>query len=372
VKGEWNYLTQLEKGKISGSQLVYLIVGYIIGSSVILPPGGAAKQDAWLAIVIGAVEGGIFALIFTTLARRFPGESIVEILETVFGPYLGKLIAVSFLWYSFHLGSIVIRDFTDFFTTAIMPETPSIVFAALLVLVSAFAVFNGLEVITRCSLVLVPLTVFFLVITFLLQVNQLDFNNFLPLFETPIWQLLKISNTVAAFPFGETVTFLMVLPFLNQTNEGRSKTIIGILWAALFIMLASWRSIGALGATGYIFSYPAFEAVKLINLPFVSMRLEIIIVINFLMMGFLKITALHYSTVLGLGQIFKLRSIRPLIVPIGILMVIFSIINYSGFLENVEFTYQVYHIYALPFQLGMPLLTLIVAAIRKLPQRSTE
>jgi spore germination protein KB len=102
------------------------------------------------------------------------------------------------------------------------------------------------------------------------------------------------------------------------------------------------------------------------------MRLEIIIVINFLMMGFLKITALHYSTVLGLGQIFKLRSIRPLIVPIGILMVIFSIINYSGFIENVEFTYQVYHIYALPFQLGMPLLTLIVAVIRKLPQRSTE
>jgi spore germination protein KB len=203
-------------------------------------------------------------------------------------------------------------------------------------------------------------------------VNQLDFNNFLPLFETPIWQLLKISNTVAAFTFGETVTFLMVLPFLNQTNEGRSKTIIGILWAALFILLASWRSIGALGATGNIFSYPAFEAVKLINLPFVSMRLEIIIVINFLMMGFLKITALHYSTVLGLGQIFKLRSIRPLIVPIGILMVIFSIINYSGFIENVEFTYQVYHIYALPFQLGMPLLTLIVAVIRKLPQRSTE
>ncbi len=366
-----NCLTLLEKGKISGSQLVYLMVGFLLGSTVIVTPDQSAHQDAWIVIIIGAIEGLIFALIFTTLARRFPDKTIIEILETVFGPYLGKIIGLIFLWYSFHVGSLVIGNFTDFFTTVIMPETPSVVLAALMILVSAFAVSNGLEVITRCSLVLVPLTVFLIIITFLLQLNQLDFNNFLPLFETPVWQLLKISQPAAVFPFGEAVSFLMIFPFLNQTMGSRSKTAIGILVAAFIIILASWRSIGALGASGSIFSYPTFEAVKLINLPFVNMRLEIIVVINFLAMGFLKITVLHYSTVLGLGQLLKFRSVRPLIIPIGILMIILSIINFSGYTQNFEFIEMSYPIYAVFFQLGIPLLTLIVAIVRKLPLRRT-
>ncbi|HEY8465156.1 MAG TPA: GerAB/ArcD/ProY family transporter, partial [Bacillota bacterium] len=121
-------MTQLERGQISGTELVYLLVSFTIGSAIILAPGRGARQDAWIAIIIGALEGVALALIFTTLARRFPGQTIVEILEAVFGPYLGKLLAACFVWYSFHLGSLVIRDFTDFFTTVVMPETPSIVF----------------------------------------------------------------------------------------------------------------------------------------------------------------------------------------------------------------------------------------------------
>lgn len=363
-------MTHLEKGKISGSQLVYLLVGYLIGSSLVIAPGRSAQQEIWLAIIIGAIEGVILALIFTTLVRRFPGKTIVEILEAVFGPFFGKAIAVIFLWYSFHLGSLVIGNFSDFFTTAIMPETPNVVFAALMVLVSAFAVGNGLEVITRCSLVLVPLIIFLLLINFVLQLNQLDFKNLLPLFEIPVWQLLKSSQVIAVLPFGEAVIFLMILPFLNQTGAGRSKTVIGILLAAFFMDLVTLRSIGALGAVRNIVSYPAFEAVKLIKLPFIDMRLEIIVTISYLTMGFLKIAALHYSTVLGMGQVFKLRTIRPLIIPTGILMVIFSLINFRGFTENVEFIERGYPIYALPFQLGIPLLTLIVAVIRKLPRRT--
>ena len=364
-------MAQLERGKISGSELVYLLVSYLIGSSIIITPGRSAQQDAWITILIGAAGGGALALIFTTLARRFPGKTIVEILDTVFGPYIGKAVAASFIWYSFHLGSLVIRNFTDFFTTVVMPETPDLVFATLLVLVSAFAVGNGLEVIARCSLVLLPLTIGLILITFLLQLDQLDFKNFLPILETPWSQLLKSVHAVSVFPFGEAVIFSMVLPFLNQPQAGRGKTLLGILLAALFIDLMALRSIGALGATRGMATYPSLEAVKLINVPFLNIRLEIIVVVNFLTMGFLKIALLHYSTVLGLGQIFKFHSMRPLIVPVGIWLALISLINYSSAIENFEFVELAYPIYALPFQLVIPLVTLIVALIRKLPSGRT-
>lgn len=364
-------MTQLERGKISGSQLVYLLISFMIGSTIIIVPGRGAEQDAWIAVIIGALEGVILAFIFTTLARRFPEKTIVEILEAVFGHYLGKIIAICFIWYSFHLGSLVIGDFTDFFASVVMPETPSIVFAVSLVLVSAFAVHNGLEVIARCSLVLLPIAVFLILSTIILEFNQLDFKNFLPLLETPWLRILKNSHDIATFPFGEVVIFLMILPFLNQPRVGRGKTILGILLSAFLILLTSLRSIGALGATRSMSTYPSLEAIKLINVPFLNIRLEVIVVINFLTLGFLKIAMLHYSTVLGLGQIFKFRAIRPLIIPTGILMVLLSIINYSSSVENFEFTLVCYSVYALFFQLVIPLLTLIVAVIRKLPSRRT-
>ena len=365
-------MTQLERGKISGTQLVYLLVSFAIGSSIILAPGRGARQDAWIAIIIGVLESLVWVFIFTTLARRFPEKTIVEILEEVFSPFLGKLLAVCFIWYSFHLGSLVIGNFTDFFTTVVMPETPSIVFAVSLVLVSAFAVYNGLEVIARCSLVLLPIAVFLIMSTILLELNQLDVKNFLPILETPWPRLLKAAHITAVFPFGEVVIFGMILPYLNQPQDGRGSTVLGILLTALIIVLLSLRSIGALGATRSIATYPSLEALKLINVPLLNIRMEVIVVINFLTIGFLKIATLHYSTVLGLGQIFKLRALRPLIIPIGILMVLLSLINFHGFGENLVFIDVGYPIYALVFQLAIPLLTLIVAVIRKLPSRRTR
>ena len=365
-------MTSLKKGTIAGYQLIYLIIGFSLGSALVFAPGRAAQQDAWIAIMIGAAESMFFALIYTALARRFPGKTLVEIEETVFGPYLGKLIAAIFLWYLFHLGSIVIRNFTDFFTIAVMAETPSLVFAVLLVLVSALAVSYGLEVIARCSLILLPITVFLLTTTFLLQLNQFDFKNFLPILEISFRDLLGASHALAAFPFGETVTFLMFFPFLDRPKAGRRPTLIAILLTAILLITVSARVIGVLGATAGLVTYPSLEAIKFINVPFVSLRLEVIVMINFLAMGFLKISLLHYGTVLGLGQIFKFRSIRPLIIPVGILMIIFSIINFSGISENIEFAETGYPIYTLPFQLGIPLLTLIVALVRKLPRRPVK
>lgn len=363
-------MTQLERGRISGTQMVYLLVSFTIGSSIIFARGRGAGQDAWIAIIIGALESLIWVWVFTTLARRFQGQTIVEIQETVFGPYLGKLLAVCFVWYSFHLGTLVIGNFTDFFTTVIMPETPCIVLSVSLVLVSAFAVYNGLEVIARCSLVLLPMAVFLIMSTILLELNQIDLKNFLPFLETPWPRLLKVAHNTAVF-FGEVVIFGMILPYLNQPREGRSRTVLGILLAALIIVLLTFRSIGALGATRDISTYPALEAVKLINVPFLNIRFEIIVIINFLALDFLKITTLYYSTVLGLGQIFRFRALRPLIIPVGILMVLLSLTNFHGFVENLEFSEIGYPVYALFFQFVIPLLTLILAVIRRLPRGRT-
>ncbi len=354
----------LENGKISAQQLTALSFGFILGSSVILPPGQAAGNGSWLAIFLGAGEAILFALIFTTLAQRFPSKTAVEINLTVYGPYLGALVSVLFLWYIFDLGSIVTTNFVDFINTAFLPETPVLIISITTILVSALAVYQGVEVIALCSMILVSVTSVIFMIDFIVQIKDFNFQNFLPFFDVPVGKFLTAIHGAATFPFGESVAFLMVFPYLNRPKLNRYAMIISILAAAALLSLAAIRTLAVLGNTVSIYTYPTYEALKLLNIPYLNTRMEIVVALNFMTMGFLKVSVLYYGTVLGLAQLFQLRSYQVLIWPVGALMVIFSNLNFNNIIENMEYARVTYQIYALPFELLFPLITLGIAMLR--------
>ncbi|MGI6587261.1 MAG: GerAB/ArcD/ProY family transporter [Peptococcia bacterium] len=360
---------QLEQGRISSAQLVMLIIGFNFSTSLILNPGRMAGQDAWLAVLAGLGEGLIFVFIITSLGVRFKGKNLIEINDLVFGSYLGKVVSLAYLWYFSHLASMVLRSYGDFFTDTIYPQTPLIVFIILLVLICASAVRNGIEVIVRCSLILVPITILFLVVDVFLLLKDMKFTNFLPIFNVPWQKFLWASHGAATFPFGEIIAFLMVFAFVQDQQKIRVRTMMGIIIAGLLLSTVVARNIAVLGITEMIQSYPSFIAIRLINIAKVLTRLEIIVVTSFLVMGFLKVAVLYYGTVLGLAQIFKLRSYLPLVFPLGIIMVVLSILPFASSVELINFAYEIYPYYSLPFQVGLPLLSLIVAVIRGLPKK---
>jgi spore germination protein KB len=357
---------ELENGRFPAWHLSVLIIGFILGSSVILPPGREAGNAAWLAILLGAGEGLLFAWIFIALANRFQGKTLVEIVDIVYGPYFGKLVGVAYLGFIFHLGAIVIRNFTDFFTTAIIPETPALIIAAALILTSGLALFYGLEVIVRCSLILVPFAIILIIILVALQVPWFNWVNFLPLIDVPLEKFLRSIHGAAAFPFAETVAFLMLFPYAIRSKEKIGKaTAIAIILAAALSMLTSVRGTAILGNTGSVFTYPTFETVKMLDLPFVDTRFEIFVALDFMAMGFLKITVLYYGTVLGAAQLLRLRTYQPFILPVGVLMVSASLVSFNNIIENIELATLSYPFYAPVFELIVPLITLLVAWIRK-------
>lgn len=359
---------QLEKGLIPSSGLTMLMIGFIFGSTVILPPGREAAQDAWIAVILGTVEGMLIARLYIALSLRFPGKTFVEIAEIVYGPVPGKLVALFLMWFLFHLGSLVLDDFGRYFTALILPETPDVVFMLLIVLSCAYAVKHGIEVITRTSQVLVPIAIFFTFFVTVLLVNKLDLKNLQPVFETPLPKLFWAGHAAATFPFAETVAFVMVLPYLNNKHEAHPAVFKGMLFAGAILVMTVVRNTAVLGATAELFIYPSSQATRLINIAEVFTRLEAIIAYNFLTMGFLKIAVLLYGTVLGAAQLFKLKTYRPLIIPTSILMLVQAKLNYDNTPAMVHFAQNVYPIYAVPFEIGLPLLTLLIAIARKLPQ----
>lgn len=362
----------LEKGKISNLQLGTLIIGFIFGSSVIITPGQSAGRDGWIACALGLMEGLLIAWIFTTLAKRFKNKTIIEINSLVFGRILGKCISALFIWYLFHLGAMVLNNYIRFFKLQVYTATPKAVLLMLLMLVCASTVGRGIEVLARCSFILIPFTIVLAFSDTLLLIPHIELNYLMPILEVPIGKLLYASHGAASFPFAETVAFLMVLAFVDKPEKASSTVSISLLIPGIILIFIAARNVAVLGQMNMASIYPSYLAVQAIDIGDILTRLEVIVAINLITMGFIKISVLLYGTVLGLTQLFNLQSYRPIILPVGILMVILAMTNVANTLEMLEFASKSYPIYAVPFQIIIPLITLVVAKLRKLPIKGEE
>lgn len=62
----------MEKAKISASQLFILMVLFELGTSLLLPVAMEAKQDAWLAILLGMLSSLVLFVIYYKLYSYYP------------------------------------------------------------------------------------------------------------------------------------------------------------------------------------------------------------------------------------------------------------------------------------------------------------
>jgi spore germination protein KB len=158
--------------KISPVQLAFLQIGFLFGSSAINNPATAARQDAWLAFLVGWAGGALLIGIYILISRLNPGMTLVDILLPCFGKIAGTILSLFYIWYFIHLASLVIRNFGDYMKTINYPQTPLLIIAVALTAVAAYSVRKGLESTGRTSEVLVPLLPLSVILIFLYVFNE--------------------------------------------------------------------------------------------------------------------------------------------------------------------------------------------------------
>lgn len=115
------------KQKISELQLFYVITGFEFGTAMLFGIGTEAKQDAWLAIVIGMICSLILMGVFTQLSLYYPNDTFVSILPKIIGKYLSYPIMMIFIFYFIYSAARACRDFGELIASTILVDTPTIV-----------------------------------------------------------------------------------------------------------------------------------------------------------------------------------------------------------------------------------------------------
>ena len=352
----------MEKARISSTQLFLLLSGFLFGSTVILAPAQGAKNDAWLAMLLGGAGGTLLMWVYAAIALLNPSKTLVDILKEKLGKVAGNIFAVLYTWYFIHLASLVLRDFGEFICTATFPETPMVVVIGLFAVILVYAINSGIEVIGRLSELLVPVIPLIVVIISLSLITVHDFTAFLPILGNGMTPVLNAAFSFITFPFGETVAFLMLFPHVNKKEKLKKVVLLSAAISILLGIILFFRDISVLGSD--LMAHSTFIP-HLTSLLIPGFNVEPLVDINLLIGGGVKISVCIYAAAKALSQIAGIGDYRKLTGSISTFCVVLSIWEYKNVLELFDWAEKVWPYYSIPFQIIVPLLLLLLSLREK-------
>lgn len=358
--------------KITGGQVQVMIAMFLFGSSFVMSSSSKTNQDIWVTFLLGGLMMLPMIFIYCALIRKYPDENLFEIIILLFGKIAGKIICSLYIWYALHVGSMVLRTFTEFIYLMNMPETPQIAIAASISLIAAFAVISGPENMGRIAKITFPVMAGFIVITVLIAAKNMDFSNIKPVLHTDFKTLLGGSFTVFSLPFGEILLFLTLFPSIKSKEKPAKIFAIGLILAIILLLLAHLRNLLVLGAPNVkMYYFSSYQTVSVISVGEFFTRMEVLIGIIVLLGGFIKIFVFLFTASVGLAATCNIKNYKKAVVPCMLVINLLSKIDFQNTIEVVEWI--VYHsIYVLTFQVILPVVMLIIALIKTRKMKPAE
>lgn len=360
----------LKDVKISVRQFTVLVIIYTIGTTILLIPSGLAadaKQDAWIAALLGVILNLLVVCLYNRVSDCFPDMTLVQYNEKVFGKWLGKLLSLFFILFSFVGAATVLFDLGNFINTQVMPDTPIQAINIIFALVVVMGVRLGLETLIRAAEIFFPWIIMLFIILVLCLLPEVRIEKLQPMFATGVKPLIKGALSVvgtAALPF---IVLFMVFPVhVNQFRKAKKAFLIAALIGGLFFVIITFLCISVLGVQmTERHMYPSYALAKQISIGNFLERVEILIAGIWFLTVYYKTTIYFYGFVIGLSQFLNVVDYRPLVLPLGMILVVYSLVVYPNVAYLSEFDTKIWVPYALTMGLLYPVLLLGVAAIRK-------
>ena len=353
----------MNKETISFRQAIYSIILFIFGSSVVLGVNETAGQDAWISLLLATAGAFPLYMMYARIIRLYPETDFYDIILTVFGKIIGKVLIGLFTWYAIHLAAIVIRNFSEFLQIVSMPETPELPLMAALALVTAYLAKSSTSVLGKWSVIMLPIVSIVVLLTLILSVKDMDLTNLLPILENGWKPVAEGAYQIITFPFAEVVVFLCLAGSIKKQDNPYKIYGYSLLAGSVFLLLVILRNFVILGPMMVNISYfSSYTTARILRLGDFLSRIEGTITINFLLSGILKITVCLIAGAKGIAKLFNITVYKNMLMPASMLALALCAIIYKSAMEMFGFI-QYYQFYAIPFQIVIPLAVWIAAEV---------
>jgi len=356
----------LEKGKISNLQIEFMMIPTIIATGVLSIPsmaGKFARHDMWMTPLFGSLIGFLTVFIVWKLHQMFPKMTPIQYSEKILGKALGRVFSFFLVVFYIHNTGFIIRQYTDFVTANVMFETPSIVMSICIVVVSALAVYRGIEVVARSAVICSSIFICGAV-CLLLLIPDVEITYMLPFLENGFLPVLKGSFIHSAW-FSEFFLLAFLYPFASSQKKGLKTGMRGTFFIMLFLLYVNFFVLTILGVSCVNQFYPVYSIIRGIHVLGFFENFEVVITAFWVLGNFVKVSVFLYVGCLSLAQLFRLSDYRLIVFPISILLIFFSYWDIPNIVVLIDYMQKIQPFYFVIVQTIFPLFLLLIALVRK-------
>jgi len=304
--------------RISTHQFMTISAAVLMGgtflplASIVTSVGG---RDGWMSVLPGFAVGIPYGLMVLSLVEQYPQKNLLQISETLFGKWIGKIIGFIYILIFEYYGSLVLGDLAHIYQASIMPITPILVFYLGTLLLVFYLVRSGIEVLARFSEVIFPLIVIALVLNVGLSIPRIEQGELLPILSEGLKPVFL--GQIKVVPYAMTyILFLAGIATFLPTGKqelGQLKT--GV-WRAVFL-------VGILNTLIVLIQILVFGPTETIRLVYGILTLgnmlevsKTVSGIGSLFMGVwlgamtIKISACFFAVMWGLETVFTLKGLK--------------------------------------------------------------
>ncbi|HHW35772.1 MAG TPA: endospore germination permease [Bacillales bacterium] len=357
----------MEKGKISSLQMAVMLFPAIIATFIISVPsivGQYAKNDLWISPIFASVGGFVTVYIAYELHKLYPKQTVIQFSEQIVGRFAGKIISLIFLSFYLLTTGHVVRGYSEFIVSSILIHTPISVISVTMVILCAFAVQGGIEMLGRLAQLFSPFFILPLFIVVILLSPDFDFKNIFPIFGEGIGPSLK-GAVVPRGWFSEFFLIIFLLPFVTDVKKSRKYGMWTVFAVMLTLVVVNLTVLLILGPATASKQFPLMNVSRYVSVGEFFDNLESVAMAVWIIGAFVKISVFFYVTALGTAQFLNLSDYRVVIWPFTILIVEISFWSIPSLAAYNSFLTVVLPYYGPFIQTIIPLFLLLIAIVRK-------
>jgi len=304
--------------RISTHQFMTLGAAVLMGATF-LPVAslvtGVGGRDGWMSVLPGFAVGIPYGLMVLSLVERYPHKNLLQISETLFGKWIGKIIGVIYILITGYLGGLLLGQVGDIYQTSIMPLTPISVFYLGGLLLVFYLVRSGIEVFARFSEVVFPLIVIALVLDVGLSIPRIEQGELMPILSEGLKPLFWGGIKVLPFPLTYILFLAGIAAFLPTGKQELGQLKTGV-WRAVFLVgildtLVALIQILVFGPTETIrLVYGLLVLGKMVEVSRTVSGIESLFLGVWLGAGVIKISAFFFTAIWGLETVFGLKGLK--------------------------------------------------------------
>jgi len=338
--------------KLTTTQTSIFLTDSLLGAGILTMPRSVViatgTPDAWISILLGGFIVILLALVMVKLSQQFPNLTVFQYAGKIIGKPPAFVLNLLLIVYFIVIAGYEMRVLAEVTMFFLLEGTPRWIIIMPFIWISGYLLTGGINAIARLFQLIFPISLFVLIVSFLLSMRIFHLDNLRPFLGDGLLPVMEgVKSTVLVFAGFEVLMFLVA--HMQHPERAVKAMVAGFSIPLVLYFVTVIVVIGGMSMEAVMLStWPTIDLLRSFEVAGLFFeRLEFPFLVIWMMQLFCNFTCYYYSASLGISQLFKFKQhmvsfgLMPIIYISGVMPQrindVFSVGEYVGWVGLILF-----------------------------------